>query len=53
MTGHNEEKQVQSFVEKARELGCDEDQAAFDERLKQTAKAPPPKPTAKEKKHSS
>jgi hypothetical protein len=35
--------QVQRFVAKARELGCDEDEAAFEAKLKKIAKAPPPK----------
>ena len=30
--------QVDRFREKARELGCDEDEAAFDDRLKRLAK---------------
>ena len=29
------------FIDKARALGCDEDEAAFDERLKKIAKASP------------
>jgi hypothetical protein len=29
-------------IEKARELGCDESEAAFDKRLKRIAQAPPP-----------
>jgi hypothetical protein len=29
-------------MEKARELGCDEDEAAFEKRLKKIAKAKPP-----------
>jgi hypothetical protein len=33
--------QTQHFVEKARELGCDEDEAAFEKRLKKIAKAKP------------
>jgi hypothetical protein len=37
--------QVEKFADLARELECDEDEAAFDERLKKLAKAPPePKP---------
>jgi hypothetical protein len=35
--------QSQRFVEKAREIGCDEDEAAFDRRLRKIAKATPPK----------
>ena len=34
------------FIEKARELGCDEDEVRFNETLKRVAKAPPkPKST--------
>jgi len=42
--------QKQKFTEKARELGCDESEAAFDERLRKIAKAKPtdePKPKAR------
>jgi len=40
-------------VEKARELGCDEDEAAFEERLRKMGKAAPPKgQSAKPKKAS-
>ena len=38
--------QGDKFKELARELECDDDEAAFDERLKKLAKAPPPKPKA-------
>ncbi len=31
--------QTQKFIDKARELGCDEDEAAFEDKLKQIAKA--------------
>jgi len=34
-------KQVEAFRKKARELGCDEDEAAFEDRLKKIAKAAP------------
>jgi hypothetical protein len=41
-----EKTQKQLFIEKARELGCDEDEAAFKERLRKIAKAvPEPKKT--------
>ena len=30
-----------SSIDKARELGCDEDEAAFEKRLRRIAKAPP------------
>jgi len=33
--------QVEHFKEVARALGCDEDEAAFDEKLKQIAKQKP------------
>jgi hypothetical protein len=39
--------QHQRFMETARELGCDEDEVAFEKRLKKIAKAKPsdqPKP---------
>ena len=40
--------QSQRFIETARELGCDEDEAAFDEKLKRIATAKPnPKPIRK------
>jgi len=44
--------QRQTFIDKARELGCDEDEAAFEERLRKIAKATPPprKDTKREKK---
>lgn len=38
----NMDDQSKRFIEAARELGCDEDEAAFKERLKKLAKAPPP-----------
>jgi hypothetical protein len=42
MPRHTEKRtksQSQLFVEKARELGCDEDEAAFEARLKKIATA--------------
>ena len=33
--------QAEKFADLARELECDEDEAAFDERLKKLATAPP------------
>ncbi len=37
--------QSKRFIETARELGCDEDEAAFDEKLRRIATAKPkPKP---------
>lgn len=41
--------QHRAFVKAARELGCDEDPAAFDRTLKKIASAPPPKTVAKRK----
>jgi hypothetical protein len=45
--------QGKKFIEKARELGCDEHEAAFDERLAKIAKATTPalikKPAQKKK----
>lgn len=35
--------QQERFIEKARELGCDEDETAFRDKLRRIAKAPPPK----------
>jgi hypothetical protein len=35
--------QHREFVKAARELGCDDDEAAFKDRLKQLVSAPPPK----------
>jgi hypothetical protein len=35
--------QYDRFIETARQLGCDEDEAAFDEKLKKIAR-PKPKP---------
>lgn len=43
--------QGEQFVEAARELGCDDDEMAFEERLKQVAKPPPDKPKTKRKKN--
>lgn len=37
----DEADQSRRFVETARELGCDEDEAAFDEKLKRIATAKP------------
>jgi hypothetical protein len=34
--------QSKAFIEKARELGCEEDEAAFKERLRKIASAPAP-----------
>lgn len=42
-------KQVEVFKIAARELGCDEDPAAFDKMLKKVASAPPPKSVQKRK----
>jgi hypothetical protein len=39
--------QVDRFVETARQLGCDEDEKAFDETLKKIAKAKPKPETKK------
>jgi hypothetical protein len=36
----NPNKQVKAFRKIAREVGCTEDEAAFDDALKQVAKAP-------------
>lgn len=39
-----EAPQHQSFVRAARQLGCDDDEHAFEKRLKRVASSPPPKP---------
>lgn len=36
--------QHERFIEAARELGCDDDEQAFEERLKRVAESPPQKP---------
>jgi hypothetical protein len=41
--------QYKRFIATARELGCDEDEAAFDEKLKRIAQAKPGKRIAKAK----
>lgn len=54
MTADNKIKanQIDRFKEAARELGCDEDEARFDEKLKEIAKhkPPPEKPQGKDEK---
>jgi hypothetical protein len=42
-SGKKEDQAAQSqrFIDTARELGCDEDEAAFDEKLKRIAEAKP------------
>lgn len=42
-------QQRERFIDAARELGCDEDEAAFKERLKKLVSAPPPKSVQKRK----
>lgn len=49
---HSKESQTDQskrFIETARELGCDEDEAAFDEKLKRIAQTKPAKRNAKAK----
>ncbi len=41
--------QAQTFAAKARELGCDENEAAFEEKLRRIAKPVPPKKAEKKK----
>jgi hypothetical protein len=36
------QNQAQKFTDLTRELGCDDDEEAFDERLRRIAKAPKP-----------
>jgi hypothetical protein len=44
-------EQAERFAKAARELGCDNDEKAFEKRLKEVATSPPPKPNkAKQKK---
>ena len=45
------ETQAKRFFDKARELGCDEDEAAFEDRLRKIAKAPPTLPEKKKPRH--
>jgi len=49
MTVTSKQKQKDKFIDKARELGCDEDEAAFEKRLGKIAKATPPKQVPKRK----
>lgn len=42
-------EQHREFVKAAREIGCDDDPAAFDKMLKKLASAPPPKSVQKRK----
>jgi hypothetical protein len=44
------EPQVERFKEAARMLGCDEDEAAFEAKLKKIGNAQPPKKPAKKPK---
>lgn len=44
--GTDERSQKQKFEDLARELECDEDEAAFEEMVRKVAKAPPPKDDA-------
>jgi hypothetical protein len=39
--GEQPKSQAEKFADLARELECDDDEAAFDERLKKLATAPP------------
>ena len=43
MPRKREQSQTDRFIQKARELGCDEDEAAFDKRLRKIAKPSGPK----------
>lgn len=42
----DEKSQREKFIETARAIGCDEDEAAFKARLKTLVTAPPPKEEA-------
>ena len=46
---HEGKNQKDRFIEAARELGCDDDEAAFKKRLKKLTSAPPPKSVEKRK----
>lgn len=48
-TRHGPGGQHREFVKAARELGCDEAEAAFDKALKKVASAPPPTSVKKRK----
>ncbi len=41
--------QSAAFIEKAREIGCDEEESAFEDKLRQIAKAPPTMKSEKNK----
>ncbi len=41
MADEPKQSQIDRFKETARQLGCDEDEAAFDDKLKQIAKVKP------------
>ena len=44
-TKHDSDDQAKRFRDMARELGCDEDEAAFEDKVRKVATAPkPPKP---------
>lgn len=45
----DEQTQSEKFEALARELECDQDEAAFDEKLKRVAKQAPPRDDAQEK----
>ncbi|MBI4723536.1 MAG: hypothetical protein HY765_00450, partial [Rhodomicrobium sp.] len=45
-----EKSQHEKFVEAARELECDDDEAAFRAKLKKLTEAPPPETVEKKKK---
>jgi hypothetical protein len=49
---HPDTKQSRRFIETARELGCDEDEAVFDEKLRRIATVKPTKTQKKNVKKS-
>jgi hypothetical protein len=51
-TSSNKPSQIEKFQQKARELGCDDDEAAFREKLKQLTSAPPPASVEKRKRRT-
>jgi len=47
---NDDEAQYRRFVETARELGCEDDEAASTEKLRRVAQHKPPQPSKREKK---
>jgi len=49
MTGNSNKSQSDKFKDAARDLGCDDDEAAFDDKLRKISKARVVEPGAKPK----